>query len=288
MATGTWSASNAYTTDALFRAAAQRIHDAFSSAGWVQTSDTGQINLSTVTRSILSFRGYEMWKMADALQSTTPVFLKIEYGNDNDGTNFVLMLRINIGFATDGAGVITGTQRTAAISTQVGSASSALTLNSYWSGSTNRFILVDQIDHSTAAWSKIVSVERTKDASGNDTSDGIVYAVHGNSVMVFGVLYATGGVPQTESRLLGLVTNTATSVYGSTVYAARVVPLAGQPLYPIKNMLVAKTQDFSNFSQYSLTVDGGSINYLVLNGNIIAVGGANSVSSNARVLMRYD
>lgn len=90
------------------RAWAQKVHDALAAVGMVQTSDTGQINLSTVTAPAAAgtSAGYEIWRFNDALQATAPVFFKLEYGSGTAATN--PQLWITVGKGTDGAGNITG------------------------------------------------------------------------------------------------------------------------------------------------------------------------------------
>ena len=70
----------------------------FATAGWVQTADTGQINMST------SMSGYQIWRLNDSLQSTAPWFMRITYGAVGAAFNF------QFGQATDGAGNLTGSQ----------------------------------------------------------------------------------------------------------------------------------------------------------------------------------
>jgi hypothetical protein len=65
----------------------------------MHSTDTGQFNLTTGTRSITAGANYIIYKTNDGL---TPIFLKIEYISASVGTNpgFV----VSVGWATDGAG----------------------------------------------------------------------------------------------------------------------------------------------------------------------------------------
>lgn len=106
MATTATTAAPTNETDAEFRAWAQFIHDVFANGSWVQTSDTGQINLTTATKpgAANTKVGYEIWRMDDALQTDHPVFLKLAYGSGSS-TFFPAMWFI-IGTGTDGAGAM--------------------------------------------------------------------------------------------------------------------------------------------------------------------------------------
>src|SRR5262245_52043536 len=100
-------------TDAHFRAWPQWIHDKLSAAGWVQTSDTGQIDLTTVVKpaAVSTSQGYEIWRMADSLQATFPVFMKLEYGSGASSANNP-QIWITLGTGSNGSGTLTGNTTT--------------------------------------------------------------------------------------------------------------------------------------------------------------------------------
>ena len=80
----------------------------FTSAGLVQTSDTGQTTTSTyVTPGANSDGGYLIYRFNDSVQSTDPLFIKVFVGAGNPTAN--LRLRIQLGQGTNGAGTLTGT-----------------------------------------------------------------------------------------------------------------------------------------------------------------------------------
>jgi len=94
--------------DTEFRAFAQAIHDALAAMGLVQTADTGQINLTTVTKPVAAntVAGYEIWRFADTHQAAAPIFFKIEYGTGNAATNPAVWLQVSSG--SNGSGALTG------------------------------------------------------------------------------------------------------------------------------------------------------------------------------------
>lgn len=100
------SISHDVTTDAGFRAWAQKVHDALAAVGLVQTSDTGQINLTTVTAPALgAFAGYEIWRFNDAEQASHPIYMKVEYGKA--GATTQPALRWTVGTGSNGSGTLT-------------------------------------------------------------------------------------------------------------------------------------------------------------------------------------
>lgn len=95
------------TTDAGFRAWAQKIHDALAAVGLTNTADTGQINLATVATPAANATdaGYQIWRFNDADQAAEPVFFKISYGRGGAATT--PRLSIQTGRGSDGAGNLT-------------------------------------------------------------------------------------------------------------------------------------------------------------------------------------
>lgn len=95
------------TTDATFRAWGAALSDAMEAVGFVKTADTGQVDWAAVVKPVLStFAGYEIRQLSDSMQSTVPIFAKIEYGAGS--TQTYPKLRIQLGRGTDGAGNLTG------------------------------------------------------------------------------------------------------------------------------------------------------------------------------------
>src|SRR3954454_12687471 len=87
--------------DATFRTWGSGVAAQIAAMGLVQTSDTGQINWTTVTRlAINTSAGYEVWRFNDALQSTKPVFIRLDYGIAGVADRPRIIARV--GTATDG------------------------------------------------------------------------------------------------------------------------------------------------------------------------------------------
>lgn len=92
-------------TAAEFRAWAQFVHDVFANGTWVQTADTGQINLTTVGApgAVNTKMGFEIWRMDDTHQAAAPIFLKLAYGSGSGSVNLPAIW-FAVGTATDGSG----------------------------------------------------------------------------------------------------------------------------------------------------------------------------------------
>lgn len=96
------------TSDATFRAWGLAISTALQAVGLTKTTDTGQIDFTTVltpgTANLA--RGYEMYRLTDSLNATKPVFMKIEYGSGSAATYPGVW--ITFSNLTNGAGTLTG------------------------------------------------------------------------------------------------------------------------------------------------------------------------------------
>jgi hypothetical protein len=274
-------------TDAHFRAWAQFIHDVFAlTSCWVQTGDTGQVNLATVTKpgAANTSQGYEIWRMNDSLQSTKPVFLKLEYGSG--GATNTPAIWLTIGTGSDGAGTITGTLF--ARTQNPATTSNTSTPNKcFGSASTNRITVAMFLDvASLPIW---FAIERTKDSTGADTSVGLILAfgpsggVNTKSVVLpFG---ATAPTPETGLQCI-LSTNNPTAYTGDQGIGL-MIPMLGVAVQPGLNVLVTMANDFAAFAQPTFTLYSATHTWQHMGANInsLARGGQDS---NTRLMLRYE
>ena len=286
MATRSGSVSPSNSSDSYFRAWGKWISDSFSAFGWVQTSDTGQVNWATVTYPTTTWtsRGYEIWRMNDSLQSTYPVFAKIEYGSA--GTATIPWIRLTIGTGSDGAGNITGIIFSA-MPIYYGNTTTASAC--YASGSTNR-IAVHMFKAASQHWS--FAIERTHDASGGDSNVGVmVFIQYGALTWQSHQCNFTGSNPQRYAAWNH--SQAPPSGSGAQAPDIHVYPVRcwtpGES-FPSLNYVAYVVSDYADGSTYSITgYDGVSRTYLCFNttypGNINA---ASSSQQAVRHMMRYD
>ncbi len=274
-------------TDAKFRAWSQFIHDVFALAScWVQTADTGQINLTTVTRPTLTntAQGYEIWEMDDALQASVPVFAKIEYGSGGNANNPSVWLTIGVG--SNGTGTITGIllARTQIFS---GTNNTATTNKCFGSASTNRITCAMHLDLASAPfW---FAIERTKDSDGADTSSGCIVAYGGTGgtgtksvVLPFG---ATAPTPESGIQCI-LSTNNPTAYTGDQGIGL-MIPMLGVAIQPGLNVCLTMSSDFAAFAQPSFTLYGATHTWQHMGGNITTLA-RGTTDSATRLLLLYE
>lgn len=88
-------------------------------SGMVQTADTGQLDFTTITTTGAAGTpfGYRLYAFNDALQSTMPIIVKVTFTNQWQGGTAdaarIACIKVDIGVATNGAGVLTSTLVTA-------------------------------------------------------------------------------------------------------------------------------------------------------------------------------
>src|SRR6266498_3171500 len=269
------------STDALFRAWAQFIHDTLiSTGGWVDPGDTGQLTISGATKpvAINTKVGYRMYRMADSLQGSFPVFMRLDYGS---GTI--------TGITYDGGSVTQATFRPG------GNATSAC--NSYGSADTSRIQLLMFV-RAAAIDMMAFSLERTKDASGNDTGDGLLmFSEQPGSIGQLNkcnyIVRAGGSQPPVENGLSFVISNQATSAFTGDVGVGIPILFKGIAQQPGTGIIVTNSGDFLAQAVPSLSLYGSSRTYQLCDSSTQPVAvttgnGAVATRSNTRVGIRYD
>ena len=157
-------------TDGL-RATGPAVSNAIQNVGLVKTSDTGQVNWSTVNApgSANTAAGYEIFRFNDSLQASKPIFIKLEHGTGSGGPGLYALF-ITIGTGSDGAGNITGI-----LLARTQYANNNYNASVYYpcriTGSTNRLL----ISLWSTSYNLLLNIERTHNSSGGDTDEGVIF-----------------------------------------------------------------------------------------------------------------
>jgi hypothetical protein len=299
MATATTTLVPSNNTDALFRLWAKWISDTFLALGWVRSVEAGEIDLATVSTpaAINTSQGFQIWKMADALQATDPVYVKIEYGSGSNKLTPAIWL--TMGQASDGAGTLTGnttTRTQVAAYTYEATHAIAYTVNA--SGGTNRVgfaMWCTGAPATNASHQFWFVIERTHDIAGADTDVGAVIA-SGN--FYSGTRYhqhlAMGGAAATaSSQILAFVTPTGTGSDGvnTAVYPIFFCPASGGPFTnPFLGALVAFQSNVADGASIAIDYYDASHTYLVCGwATRVHFGfGSGLVASETVLLLRYE
>jgi hypothetical protein len=179
VSTFTFQSAPDISSSAAFRKWAQGIHDSFITCGWVQTSDTGQLDIgsATVPGTADTPSGYLMYRLDDDLQGAAPVFVKFEPGRGSHASSNVPSSWFTVGQATDGAGTLSDIilPRTQAAS---GSSTTGSTTEypSYASGDGASLCLAMWPMSATNPIFMFI-IERSRNADGEPTGEGFLIGV---------------------------------------------------------------------------------------------------------------
>lgn len=265
-----------------FKQWAKAISDFFAAAGWVQSSDTGQVNWT----SIASVPGsgayvYEIWKPGDAL---TPFFIKLEYGN-SVGANSP-GLRITLSTATNGAGTPLGFIAGPTVTTNqtLTPPSTIATYDCYFSGSNNRmaFMMWRNAPNNVQ---QFIAVERSVDATGAYTGAYATFftcgwvgggsglaqwspCVQQSLVFAVGAAPTSGGTIRNQgssgflARAYSNNNQAPSGVFNASLPFDTPAPFIGYFDYPVTVLGVGQGADFPEAITFNVTLYGQTRTYM--------------------------
>lgn len=285
---GTFLFSNA--TAAEFRAWASFIHNTFvTTGGWVDTAATGSIDLTTVAAPTLTntSSGYKVYRMADTLQATVPIFVKFEFGSGAAATTPSVW--ITVGTTHDGLGNL-GNVLLARV--QNASAAAGTGGNHIGSADTNRCCFCFCTTGGSTNVQGWFSIERSKDASGVDSAAGAIVAYgHHTLRAVSAYLPFTGLVPPTEVGIHCLLSYRSPSAFDGDVGVAAMIPMGTAPKQPGLNIIVVRASDFIDNASPVITIYGANHVYAHCGPNVNTIrakSGATLDDATARLCLRYE
>jgi len=278
MTTRTFSSSPSNSNDTNFRAWGKGLSDSLVALGWVQTSDTGQVNWITVTAPTLTntAQGYEVWRMNDTLQATVPVFIKIEYGSGASAG--VPSLWLTIGTGSNGTGSITGILLDR---TQITSSATTATAYTCYISATTARLMAFMWGNGSLSYSLAFSIERTHDASGADDSAGLMVLWTSTSSKNSRYLPFTGIIPPAFAAWNVTVPPSGGGAQSPDINVYPVRFWTPGESYPAFGAVAYVSTDFTALSQIAVvSYDNVSRTYLcaATNSPAVAYGGTGHVA----------
>jgi len=270
------------STLARFKEWAQAISTAFSTFGWVQTADTGQVNWTTIASVPASGSPvYEIWRMGDVLHLTAPFYLKIEYGTNTGNSSPGVW--VTIGTGSNGAGTLSNIVTRQAIFNTGLVVGGATQYTCKFAGGTNWFTMAMWYDYSPNTMT--FGVERSKDANGADTDEfATIWGFGRNNFCFQASLLKNGTTPGVETRILdSFLTTRPSSVFNNFIGVAPVYPFVGFAARPLTTIVTLKSADFTVNNQFTADLFGQSRNFIALTNNVTS-----SNTFGAMIAMRYD
>lgn len=273
--TGTIDVSS-FTTDAKFRTWGLACSTALQACGLTKTTDTGQVNWATVTKPVAintkATSGYEIYRFADTLQSTKPVFLRIDFGSGGVASGNSPCTWLTVGTGTDGAGTITGANTGSLQGCNMGGAPTNTAMTYRFTNTSNGYLLMSFGDGLTNAsvygpgfWIVARTVNKTTGAA---TGDGVVIHrimytasfTYGNRQYGLdfntGTAFSAGTDPQTSLPNLQFSAATGASIPVGKTY------MLLNALYATDATLCYYTGDITGFTTFSASPWGLSHTYM--------------------------
>lgn len=200
MPTAQATLNNSMSSDAALQAYVATFRATMLAAGVVRVPDnvvTGQIDPNTVVRpAVTGLAGFEIYQFNDGLQTTKPIYLRVNYYVVVGGTA-VAYHQFTVGTSVSSTGVLGGQLSSAGLTYNAQAVSQTLTVNA----SADRLWMMwgSLITPSSNNASWRVVLDRTRDENGVTTGDGYVWmvgnATSSSTTSPTQVVPFTGGVP---------------------------------------------------------------------------------------------
>lgn len=267
------------------------------SVGLVNTYASGTINTGTVLPPVTTnqSRGYAVFSFNDTLQSTSPVFIRVEFGMGSATTNASLWFTVGTDHNMSGTLINSSSRRQVNMLTGV-----VPSLPQYFSGDmvkNGRFaMLLNNTNPSASVNSAggVFMIQRTRDINGNDTPTGIMWY---STARITDIVYSSY-IMNSSTQPFAIAEGTSWIALapgsGDVIFSGRASStMSFVPLYPPKSqfpaedLLIGPAPSFFFRSQEIIQVQLGNrtVPYLVY-GNELNIG-PQSPNQN-RVFMRFE
>lgn len=279
MAASTTNLQTTNSSNANFRTWVGTVIAAVLAGGWVQTTDSGQIDPVTVNAPGASstVMGYAIFRSNDGGGGLNEFYVKLTFGSGAATNNPQIVA--TCGWGSDGSGNLTGNVSTA-LNVTVG-AGAALD----WNFASGVGYLCLGMAFTGTASSGIVTFERVRNAAGAVTDAVFMWGwTSSGPTRLHQTIPRTGGV-SINGNTLGygvLFTSPAAASYGGSFGTSLVFPQLGSFFPPVLNIMAADT---TNFSAAGMT---HTMNAYGSNHTYIVGANTNGIQNNYRMMMRYE
>lgn len=283
MATRKTSILFSNVSDVAYDAWATEIEDALIAFGWTVASDTGQTDPhSNPARPTAGTFKYRIYEPADGLQTgATKYYLKFEYGSDG-GSIQSPKCAFSVGTGTNGAGTLTGLVIGRYLFPLSNIASETVPTFWYFSGDIDRFTWVANAV-ADARHNFIMTVERTKDATGVNSADGVtlIQAVLADDFHQRSLAFGVG--LGWETSAVGRFLTLNNSQFNQTIPICQIEPLLAGFGNPMTTIGLFSNADIGNGQiEFETELYGATRNMLTTGNN------AGAPSAAQRYFVRYD
>lgn len=298
MSTSSYSAAPSLASGTAFNAWGGGLSTALAAVGLTKTGDTGQITWSngvSLPGGADTFIGYEVWRFNDALQSSSPIYFRIDYGSSWLATGDP-GIKVTVGTGSDGAGNLTGNLSTACYA---GAGANSATAQTNYVSSDGSRVNVVLFAGATVNVCCGFYIERLKNNSGAATSGGVDIFAFGYKANGVGTAAAfqqwlcdanvgltNPFIPATTP--LCAMPSSGTGTFGANVGLYPIVPIQGYAGYPTMGALTFFTADINTSgTSLSITMYGSSHTFITAT-NMPTMPSLNANTTSWGVAMRYE
>lgn len=267
------------------------VRNAFLSCSFVRIPQSGSVDdlttlgVRTAQRQQIT---YDVFAFNDALQATTPLFIRIRYFSG--GAPGSMCLNAQMGNAHNGSGSLTGTSVTTEIENGSTTAASPVSgANVIASGDGSYLTLINTPQDTRSG--QVLLFERLYNANGQPVSGGfhLCGTSGGSTVNDFTSQVSYSGsspAPRQTNGPVFLKPTANPALYDGRLLLGLIFPYAGFPLNPTPNMLLATSTEVSPYQLLKYTVYGQERTYR--NSAISSFAAAANPFTGAQILVRED
>ena len=257
--------------DAEFRANCLLFHQGIVSGGFDNCDCPNQIDFDTVTHTVTANQklGFRIYKFTDALQATTPIYFRVDYGNGAYGVDPSWWITAGFAYEPSGSMYPSGSEYSGTISTGnptlperlAGYRNEVNVASCSFSGDGSQYAA--SLFYQAYWFDALFTIERTKDDEGNDDARGFLMSIFGGvpdgvSSQVKYISGSTSGIGVTIAR-----NNKLSTIMGSLSprrYSGSYGDIT--PVSPVvidgevsRQVVTAQVLDFSPFEYQDIFVE---------------------------------
>lgn len=262
------------------------ISAALTTLGLTKTTDTGQVDWTTLQAvpAASTWTLYEIRQFTDALQATSPFYMRIEYGQIASQW----AMRITVGTSTDGAGNLTG-----ALSSQfiISSNINVATGTCYMSSDGSRLQMTMWPNLAGTNQGTCISISRSVDSTGVYTGDGVNIVGFGSGKFQQWMPRGSLGTRFPATAAVNFMCGapaTLTGNAGTDIGVFPVYPMKGYADYFDMGAMVVAPVDVAVGTVFTVLLYGATHTYIVGGNNATNHPSANGNTNFSGLAMRYE
>jgi len=246
------------------------IHNQITGSGFTYLPITGDIDLTTATASanVNTKTGFKLYAFNDALQATTPIYFRLDFGTGAAALRPSIWITAGFSYTATGSirhtssigdPDVSGANVSYISEYQIPCGGNSTTPGSHsWSGD-GSYLTAALWYTITTTGKNLLSLERTKDATGSPDGRGIIGVFGGPNVRRAAIVYFDSAslsmIAPTWSTIVGTRNPAiATGSYGTIVPISAVILVSGQSNEISTNLIALAANEFSQYKDLFVNI----------------------------------